>query len=183
VDSSSLRWVESNGGPLLLLPEMLLPSWTGSDEPPVWRNIKAKFRFNPDGRATDYDRACDVHDFVGVIEVGDGTGLVLGDEPLATTWWPSIDGGFLVRWDFGDSDEAVRAHLARLESAGPWEPGPTFECSRGPLILFDSADPGLDPLNERLTIELKPGKYLLGTCHHKPDSQTSLRLHRLTAAT
>jgi hypothetical protein len=94
----ALQWIQSNGGPLLLLPSSLLGAWEGADEPEPYRGVEARSHWNPGGPATDYDRACDVPDLAGTVPVGAGEGLVLGDEPLATTWWlaPEIGGGILV---------------------------------------------------------------------------------------
>ena len=57
-----------------------------------------------------------------------------------------------------------------------------FENSRpgsaAPVILFDSAVPGHDA-EERLEIDLSPGRYGLATLNWEPDERTSLLLHRL----
>lgn len=58
---SELTWLESDGGPLLLVPSEHLLSWEGIDPPSDGRHIDTQFRWNgPDSPATDYDRACDV---------------------------------------------------------------------------------------------------------------------------
>jgi hypothetical protein len=82
-----LKWIESTGGPLLLLERALLPYWHGS--------------FGNTTAATDYDRACEIADYVGAIEVGSGIGVVLGEEPFSTTWWRSSEelrNSCIVRW-------------------------------------------------------------------------------------
>ncbi len=88
-DAGTLLWMESGGGPLLLVPGEYLPFWGGIDPPTDGRQIVAHFRYGgDDAPATDYDRACDVDDYLGVIEVGSGCGVVLGDEPLPTAIVP-----------------------------------------------------------------------------------------------
>ena len=69
-----LLWFQSNGGPLLVLDQLWLPAWSG------YPNSDLPF----DAPKTDYARACAVEDVLGLLTVGDGTGLVLGDEPLAS---------------------------------------------------------------------------------------------------
>jgi len=110
---TGLTWIESNGGPLLVLPCSLLSAWRGTDDPSPGEKVEATFRWNPAGVATDYDRACDVSDFAGVIPVGSGEALVLADEPLPTTWLPAGDGGSLARWRFGPDQASVNALLGR----------------------------------------------------------------------
>ena len=66
-----LTWIESAGGPLLALRPDCLPLWEGIDPPSEGRRVEASFRWeNASAPATDYDRACDVEGYAGVIQVG-----------------------------------------------------------------------------------------------------------------
>jgi Immunity protein 21 len=181
VNSRALQWINSNGGPLLLLPSSLLGVWEGADEPEPYRGVEARSRWNPGGPATDYDRACDATELVGTVQVGVGEGLVLADEPLATTWWPApeIGGGILVRWEYADSDAAAGRWIAAIPGSLPWEPSARFGFAEGPLVLFDSAEAGADPSGPRLEIALAGGGYDVHTIRWRPDVTTSLLLHRL----
>src|SRR5215203_1744748 len=109
-ESNGLSWLESGGGPLLLIPGEYLSLWEGIDPPTDGRQIVAKSRWNADNAAaTDHDRACDVADYLGLIDIGDGNGLILGDEPLPTAWLPDeiAFGGILVRWVHAESEQEV----------------------------------------------------------------------------
>ena len=46
--------------------------------------------------ASDYDRACDVDDYVGILQVGSGKGIVLGQDPLPATCQALPNGGLLI---------------------------------------------------------------------------------------
>ncbi|MFJ8210556.1 Imm21 family immunity protein [Streptomyces sp. NPDC096033] len=73
----TFRWLETEGGPFVVVPHTWLPHWSG--------------------RAGAYDRACAVMDFVGVLALpGGAETLVLGDEPLPTAYLPEHQ--VLVRW-------------------------------------------------------------------------------------
>ena len=85
-------WVSSNGGPLLCLPVAHLAKWQGTEA------AAAQDPSDADAPTSDYERACAVADYTGVIPVGSGEGLVLGDEPNDTTWVALARGGILVRW-------------------------------------------------------------------------------------
>lgn len=166
--AESLRWVESGGGPLLLLPEPLLAEWHGAE--------------GPSTEHTDYERACAVQDYLASIPVGRGVGLVLGDEPLTTAWLPARGGrgGTLVRWVHAPDDAAVLAALT--EEVGAPMPGQAGVALpvRAPLVLFDSAYAGRDLPPDRLRIELPPGDYLVETLSLHPDPAVSLLLHRFS---
>jgi immunity protein 21 of polymorphic toxin system len=176
---AGVDWVESNGGPLLLLPEALLSDWCGSDDPPLWRQVQSRFRFNPEGVATDYDRACDVSGFVGALEVGEGFGLVLGDEPLPTVWIPAPFGGYLARRYVGE-DSAVSLALSLLNRIESWQVEVIFKIVGEPLILFDAAEPGTDITGDRLIIPVETGDYRLDTALIGPKEMPLLRVHRLS---
>src|SRR4051812_20544359 len=103
-----LAWLFSDGGPLLLLQEELLPHWGGSD--PLTGGSGAYGGPSvTSGRApaSDYDRACAVQGYLGLMRVGPGEGLVLGDEPMQTAWWRSAgqDADTLIRWQWADDEQ------------------------------------------------------------------------------
>lgn len=172
------QWVQSNGGPLLLLARSLLPEWGGSLRGTT--GMDAEFRWRGEGPATDYDRACDIKDYTGLIPVGSGHALVLGDEPLMTCWWPSSkDGGLLVRWVCADSEPFLQNPQGLVGIRFTTTPH-VLHAVEGEHRLFDSALPGTDVSpNNALLVELEPGSYEVATGQFTPDSRTELLLHRL----
>lgn len=173
-------WVASHGGPLLLLPQVLLAQWTGI-KPSRDENAKTTdFRWNSEQpEASDYDRACDVPGYTGVLRVADSWSLVIGDEPLPTRWIRREYGGLLVRWNFGPSDAAVERVIEELPEGLPWEEEEVFEVTSSPLVLFDSAEPGQEVLGPHAVIELVPGRYRIDQGMYTPESDLSLHLVRL----
>lgn len=180
--SGSMTWFEGNGGPLLLLSHEYMRYWEGI-RPPTDRNIRANFRWGyPNAPATDYDRACDVNDWLGLIEIDKGKGLVLGDEPLRTTWKPIETGeavGMLIRWLYAENEEEVLEALRRVPHS-IWEAtGLMFIVGTEPLYLFDAACPGKELTDdERLIVNVNPGSYAVDTASYEPDDKTALILHR-----
>ena len=166
-----LLWFQSNGGPLLLLDQSWLRAWSGYPDPAL--------PFDAPG--TDYARACAVEDALGLLTVGSGAGLVLGDEPMATAWWPSVDrlGGVLIRWRWANNVEAYGAALAQLASLRWSDASLALPVPTGCAVLFDSAYPGWE-IEASLTLDLVPGAYGVETVEYVPDEETSLLLHRLT---
>jgi hypothetical protein len=167
---TSFQWIDSGGGPLLLLEEHLLGYWKG-------------FNFskqNPNF-VTDYDLACEIDDYLGVIEVGSGYGLVLGGEPMSTAWLPFTDtkNGLLIRWMFAENENAVIDAVNNLQSVTWQKTGIKIDFSGDRLILFDSACVG-NQVDEKLEIEISEGRYSVETAHHQPNKETSLILHRFS---
>ncbi|MEU9197905.1 Imm21 family immunity protein [Streptomyces hundungensis] len=166
-----LIWVQSMGGPLIVIPASALNQWGGYTED----GIILGGTDVPD----DYDRACDVENWAGVIDVGtEASGLVLGDEP-ATTCYLSEQYVF-VRWLAADSDadlvEAARAVLnvpaTDWENCGVWE-------TDGSAILLDSAVagadlaveyPGQEGRPEQAQIPVPAGRWNVRATHRTGDS-------------
>jgi hypothetical protein len=183
--NEKLTWLSSGGGPLLLLSRHHLKEWKGTDVPTGGRVVEATFRWDgPDSPATDYDRACDVDGYVGVIPVGAGHAVVLGDEPCATAWYSRTAGdtgeyGLLVRWVHANDDEDVLLALDQVNTVSWEDTGLRFTVDQSPLVLFDSAqNPSWEEFEGSCEVPLPPGTYRIETAFHKPDNETFLILHR-----
>lgn len=164
-----LQWIASMGGSLILMEKSLLINWNGDTNPSVR---------NDEQGVTDYDRACDVDDYIGIIQVGESQAIVLGDEPMQTAWWQvGEDEGILARWMYANSEETVIESLSILENV-KWE-NTELEIlfQHGDLILFDSAC-RYDEIEESLSLRIKPNQYKIETALYQPNEETSLVLHR-----
>jgi Immunity protein 21 len=172
-----MKWIRSAGGPLLFLPENHLRTWNGIlDE-------TGNDAFDPGGgSSTDYDRACASTEYVELISVGDGAGIVLGDEPFPTAWRPPAEGGwgFFVCWSCEDSEETVANRLDSIAESIFESTGLAFEMSSDKGVLFDSACPGKQAHeDDHLEITLAAGTYEIQTGFIKNEGKIGLILHRL----
>ncbi|MFI9104331.1 Imm21 family immunity protein [Streptomyces fildesensis] len=154
----SLTWLETEGGPFVVVPRAALPHWSGTEG--------------------DYDRACEVMDFVGVLALPDGAeALVLGDEPLSTAYVP--DYRVLVRWCYAERGEGVADIIRAGLPAAEWEEGPVLSTT-GELVMFDAAYFGTEvgTLADSAALELGAGRYRVDSASIEPDHLTSFRVHR-----
>lgn len=169
---NEMHWISKNGGPFLLLDRSLLMNWSGADL---------------DLNLDDYDRACDVEDFLGTVAVGEGQGLVLAG-PFSTTYLPlGEDRGILVRIDYTPDRLSIERHLheiRRTETPGVRDVQITFRTTDP--ILFDAAYPGDEVamnnpivMKETLRICLVDGTYDVYTKEFSPDPEIGLILHHL----
>ncbi len=177
-DFESLKWIQSNGGPLLLLSRSLLSCWNGARSS---TDFSDDYVYDPSFDC-HYNRACAVEDYVGLIGVGDGVGLVLDDSPDMTTWCSSNahgkTAGILIRWEYADSEANVLRHLKDIPEE-VWKPtGITFKVENEPLYLFDSAYAGRN-IEETgsLLINLQADSYEISIAYYQPDAGTRLLLH------
>ncbi|MFD7873648.1 Imm21 family immunity protein [Streptomyces sp. NPDC059766] len=136
-DRPEPAWVRSMGGPLIVVPESSVNAWGGCTK-------DGSVLGDADGR-DDYDRACEVEAWAGVITAGAeaATVLVLADEPATTCFLP--EKLLFVRWLAADSEAelfaAAEAVMADPDTA--WVDGGLW-VTDGPAILMDSAEAGAD---------------------------------------
>ncbi|WP_433417589.1 Imm21 family immunity protein [Microtetraspora malaysiensis] len=74
-------WVETAGGPLIVVPKSELDHWAGVDH-----------NDGPVETWGDYGRACAAEGYIGLVTVGAQQALVLGDEPAMTTGHVPLSG-------------------------------------------------------------------------------------------
>ncbi|MFJ4982626.1 Imm21 family immunity protein [Streptomyces sp. NPDC088732] len=177
------EWVESTGGPLIVVPVSALPAWGGC--------TKAGTVVGDGDVPDDYNRACAVDDLAGVIPVGrDGAvALVLGDQPATTRYLPAHR--TFLRWLGADSEaeltEAAEAVLA--DPAITWEQCGTWDTD-GSAVLMDSAEAGSPQgvehpgggLPQHACVPLPPGRWAVRTVEVEAGDRTSLGLVRLVPA-
>lgn len=129
--AKKLKFVESEGGPLVFMPERVAAKW--------WGICNEQGDEVYDDEPTHYERACKVRGEVGVLEVGDGDALVLGT-PQSTAAHLLEHGLLLLRWVGADHAAAV---LAPALGPGVYKATKLVITSRGePWLLFDSAEDG-----------------------------------------
>ncbi|MFG2026868.1 immunity 21 family protein [Streptomyces sp. NPDC048825] len=162
VDQGAVEWVESGGGPLIAIPEVVLPFWTGADGVEL---------------ASDYDRACDVDGYIGLLPVGNTTALVLGDDPASTAYLP--EHGTFVRWCAAESERQLLAGVPAALDAAVWQREVHWDIP-GAVVLFDAAWPGNDAEKAgHLRIALEAGRYTVRAAYAEPGPETWLGLVQL----
>ncbi|MEU1854353.1 Imm21 family immunity protein [Streptomyces sp. NPDC019990] len=177
---ASTVWVESMGGPLIVVPVSALGAWRGCTE----SGVMAGDATAPD----DYDRACAVDDLAGVITVGDNgaRALVLADEPATSCYLPECRA--FLRWLAADSEAGLRtaADAVLADPATAWEECGTW-VSDGSAVLMDSAEAGSElgieyPSGGRpaqASVPLPAGRWRVRAIHTKVDEENWVGLVQL----
>ncbi|AXK33526.1 hypothetical protein DVA86_13565 [Streptomyces armeniacus] len=176
-------WVESLGGPLIVVPVSALTAWHGATE----TGLVGGDATAPD----DYDRACAVGGLAGVIPVGQGgaQALVLADEPATTCYLPEHRA--FLRWFAARSAAGLRAaaEAALADPATSWEECGTW-VSDGTGVLMDSveAGAGLDSeapgggMPEQAPVPLPAGRWRVRATHTGPGGENQAGLVQLLPA-
>lgn len=163
-----LDYIETEGGPFILLPLDLKKAWNGTGD-------------EDEGIPSDYEKAEELATKIGVLDVGVGQALILGDAEV-TAYWQLDDGGVFIQRILGDDDDAVAAVVEQSLDAHGWTKLPlTFNPSKGKLALFDAAYSYEDSdEDERIKLSLSPGLYEIEKRTAKGDD-VELQLVRLRA--
>ncbi len=163
------KWIDSLGGPLVIVP---------CDRKHLWGGI-----IRPKVPISDYDKACAIDDYIDVIMSDAGPVLVLGGEPFSTTWRPSLHGILLICWIFADSHEEVENTIASAEFGSEVADSGLVFTASGPCRIFDATEPGDDIREASTVLPMEPGRYAIFTGFHSPNSRTRLLVHALRKIT
>ncbi|MFB7112081.1 immunity 21 family protein [Streptomyces sp. NPDC056190] len=178
--SDVYAWVESMGGPLIVIPVSALAAWRGCTETGTVVGDSTA----PD----DYDRACAVNELAGVIAIGDSgaQALVLADEPATSCYLPEYR--TFLRWLAADSETGLKAAAEAVlaDPATEWEECGTW-MSDGPAVLMDSAEAGADlsveypggGMPSQAPVPLPAGRWKVRAVHTEADEKNWVGLVQL----
>lgn len=180
-----LKWIQSAGGPFILISEKDVGFWSGilnRDSYLVNGDEEAEEAEDfLDPNEADYGKACLIEGWLGLTIINNEKVLVLGDEPISTTFFFSAEKPVLARWFYGENKEFVNNLILSMDidSIDNWEFALEFNVMSDKQFLFDSAC-SRNMLNEEeyLEINLKSGVYKVSTAIYKPNDKTQLILHK-----
>jgi hypothetical protein len=165
------KWIGSFGGPLICVESEHRNKWRGAD----------RARLTQDNVEDDYQLACDVAGYAGVISLRGFLALILGGMPLQTAVFSDNEGKKLItRVVYAENDEDIYNGLLCLghEFFDDCEEIAHLSVRSGSLSIFDSAQDGEDDDFPVIDFELCPGSYEVVTKVYNPDDRTELVLHK-----
>lgn len=160
------RWISSLGGPFILMDRLTVHVWKGDSNHSNAANS---------GFVSDYERACQIQDFIGTLFVGADQALILGDLPSNTTHVPIDSLSFLlIRWIWADSEDQITNALREFKVEQSWrDTGIHVLFRSGQLVLFDSVYGG-NEMKDYLNIEVDAGNYHVSTLSYQPNDLINL---------
>lgn len=179
------EWIESSGGPLILIDSEAVEFWSGILERSSYLQGTCEQSTDyMDPLETDYGKACSVNDYLGVVSIEKQNVLVFGDEPLPTTIvHSSILETTIAQWVYGEKESEKALQTVGLPALN-WSFNEAIKFSSPEQYLFDAAIDGrsLDTKNDGtffLKMNLLPGEYQVFSTFYEPDSQTRFILYKL----
>ena len=166
--TSPFTWVETLGGPHVLLPEESLAYWRGIEG---WRD-----HADPTDNS-DYARACRIDSWLGVLRCGPGDALVLSGDVGPVAWYQSEDrnSGLLIQWLAADDEEDIilainGPRLTKVLASTNAECVKFVTGRSGVLRLFDAAEPGDEICLENTRLSVRPGIYFVRAGYLETDN-------------
>ena len=169
--ANQIKWISSSGGPLILMDRSLSSNWLGDsahDSHPYLDLV------------SDYDRACQVEDYLALIDVDKSKALVFGDLPSQTTK-VSADSDLilLARWIWGENEDDIKHALQEFNVSQSWsDTGLSIQLKTHELIVFDSVFPGNEVENS-IDIKTEPGTFNVYYVSYEPNEKTNLFMIKL----
>jgi len=179
--SLRLRWLQTLGGPFIILPKRALEDWKGSYHLEKLtqgiKEVELDDMLNPD--LTHYAKACQAAaDEVGLLRIIETEVLVLGQEPSKTTIQKvAIDHLRLFRWRTGQDEKEVETFVSTFEDQNlTWSEPINWYLTDQQPIMFDSVMDAeeLQSIGRYTNLELSEGLYLVSFAHWHPSPNTSL---------
>jgi hypothetical protein len=159
------KWISSAGGPLVCMEQTLAFHWKGEDQ----------------SKYSDYRCACNISDYLGVLPVHKGFSLVLGDMPLETAiYLEKHCMQMIIRVFYKNPDINLVNNIENIDRSISDRPKENLEFTfnSSSIVIFDSALPGNDIVNDSLKFSIMPGRYGIETHLLNPDPQTSMLVHK-----
>ena len=154
-------WIESSGGPLIVIEKHLAPLWSGTV-----------------GHPSDFDLACTAVNHIEIVSTRNITAVVMGDEPLRTLVASSDDHTLIVRWRWAESEQDVMNALQHVRLPDRYEEQLDISWPTGVLTIFDSATQYSE--FEAISLATQPGKNKIETFTYSPNSETCLLIHKIS---
>lgn len=160
-----MNFIDSNGGPLLMLERDLLPWWGGVDHIGT-RSRETKMLGSE--FQTDYERASAISGWVGKIKV-DGERCAIGfwGDRLGLGFVREHEGRILVIRPYYEIDN-IESHIEfASNNIAMFKKDFDVEFRSSAVLIFDAAFSGLEIYGDCLDLDLTPGKYSVSTYEHK----------------
>ena len=162
--NKELKWISCDGGPHILMEKKCMKLWEGSEVPLNGRIVNSKSKWNQETFiSTDYDLACDINDYIGIIEVQNGSAIVINDDVPISTFITDKNGiGNIVvlnSWENGNYSEELYEIICALNLNDFEDSGIIYRTSEPQLYHFPACDIPTKPVYDFIEISLQPGTY------------------------
>jgi hypothetical protein len=165
-----LKFIDSGGGPLIMLERDLLPCWGGIFN--IGGVANPHRNRVPFEAPADYDRACEIRSWIAPLHVSNRAGVLFwGDDPYLALVRQGDATFFAVRPYYEIEDLQDHIEFAK-ENPNCFTKDFEASISCSQVIVFDSASPGWDIRGGRLEIDVSPGLYEVSSYWQKiPDAE------------
>lgn len=162
-----MTWVVTSGGPLICATPAALSAWRG-----VAGSSTGDVQ-------TDYERACAQLEYLSLIPCGTSEVLILGDEPMQSTFARHVDGFVIARWASCLSAERAEQAVSMLPSVLPeQEATRLMQLDGARLCMFDSALDSDQAMLEASCLDIVPGQYEITTERYSREEDFDFLIHR-----
>ena len=179
-----MKWINSTGGPCIIISKKDSPSWSGigSIEAAKIQSFEEVDNFM-DHNQSHYGLACAIEDEIAIISINsEGNSIiVIGDEPSQMTIISNNNTFMVVKWISGESKEEFERYLniEKLDNIDNWTSNFEVNLNLESYILIDSSESGFDfDSSNAIEVKVKKGIYSMDTNFFSPNEHISMNIHR-----
>ena len=166
-----MTWLQPVGEFFVIEDEKYFYKWLGSEGS----------QFND--ASSDYDKSCEVTDYINKISVDTHEILILGDEPMQMSIKEYKNKYYLIRWSYAEEEFDIEEHLERIASSNQLqnelEPAIEVLFKSIDIVIHNAAIKGREDTNT-LKIKLKSSHLKVNTYRYEPNEETLMICHQLS---
>lgn len=185
----NFEWIETSGGPLILLDSEVAEFWSGILERTSYLQGNGQLSTDfMDPLEADYGKACSINGYLGVVNIEKQSAIVFGDEPLpATIVHSSNHEATIAQWAYGENESEKALQMVDFPALN-WNFNEVIKFNSAEQYLFDAAIDGRRLVAKGdgpifLRMNLSPGEYQVLSTVYEPNSRTRFILYKLLKTT
>lgn len=172
ISATSLNWISSTGGPYILTNQFTALEWGGVES--ISKGSKQQY-------SNDYERACEIKNYCGIIFNQNKPILVIGDTPNDMAVLELKENGILlIKWVGAESEEQILASLHNIDNLTFDDQNLSFPIEDENLVVFDASATFKGSANNKLFVNGKRGNYGVGVLNFAPTDDLILQLIKLS---
>ena len=170
---NEINWIESDGGPHILIERKFLKIWKGESD----RAFQESMRY--------YEQAGLIDDYIGELKIGLGKCIIISEDVPASTWITKRDtNGTIVVANYigeGITYDILSTEINNIPDCKYKDTGLVYDVLDRELYLFPACDLCVDWTYKYCKMNLLPGRYKIRLIEEYIFHDSSFRLFNFKA--
>lgn len=166
-----MTWLQPIGEIFVIEDQKYLNKWLGTEG--------SQF----DEADSDYDKSCEITEYIDKISVNNRPILILGDEPMQMIIKECENEHYLIRWSYASVDFYVEENIQNIALSNQLEnqiqPSVEVLFQSNDIVVHNASITGSSDINT-FKIKLNKPNVIVTTYKYEPDEETLMICHRFS---